>query len=116
MCSIHTHTKLHLYQTYYTRITHKTQISHTYITNTLHTHHTHHKYHTHITHYIYITHTTQALRDEGVKAGKRIFALPGYGASNFFMPLTYHGDREVNQHGPTVPPTASAATTTAAKA
>lgn len=28
------------------------------------------------------------------------FSNPKYGASNWFMPLTYHGDAEVEQHGP----------------
>jgi hypothetical protein len=32
----------------------------------------------------------------------KIFELPGFGKSNFFMPLKYHGDGEVAQHGPAV--------------
>ncbi len=30
----------------------------------------------------------------------KIFVSPGYGSSQWFMPLTYHGDAEVVQHGP----------------
>ena len=38
------------------------------------------------------------LEKEGMK--NKIFENPGYGKSNWFMPLTYHGDGEVVQHGP----------------
>ncbi len=37
----------------------------------------------------------------------KIFASPGYGKSNHFMNLTYHGDREVIQHGPLLTTTAT---------
>lgn len=42
----------------------------------------------------------QRLKKDGMK--NTIFANPGYGKSQFFMPLKYHGDGEVAQHGPTV--------------
>lgn len=37
----------------------------------------------------------------------KIYNAPGYGKSNWFMPLTYHGDREVIQHGPLAAPAAA---------
>lgn len=42
--------------------------------------------------------TTAYLKRDGKKT--KIFDLPGFGKSNFFMPLKYHGDGEVIQHGP----------------
>ena len=42
---------------------------------------------------------SEAMKEDS-KIGKKIFAYPGYGQSNFFKPLTYHGDRIVEQHGP----------------
>ena len=44
------------------------------------------------------TRTVLQLEKEGMK--NKIFENPGYGKSNWFMPLTYHGDGEVVQHGP----------------
>jgi len=38
------------------------------------------------------------LKKEGKKCQE--FAVPGFGKSNFFMPLKYHGDGPVAQHGP----------------
>jgi hypothetical protein len=38
------------------------------------------------------------LKRDGLKT--KIFASPGFGKSNFFMPLKYHGNGEVDQHGP----------------
>lgn len=40
------------------------------------------------------------MKDEGMK--NQIFANPGYGASNWFMPLQYHGNAPVVQFGPPV--------------
>ena len=40
----------------------------------------------------------QKLNEEGLK--NKIFHNPGYGKSNWFMPLKFHGDGEVIQHGP----------------
>eukprot|EP01038_Epipyxis_sp_PR26KG_P012426 gene12426-16669_t len=42
--------------------------------------------------------TTLELKKSGVKT--TLFVNPKYGQSNFFMPLTYHGDKEVEQFGP----------------
>ena len=44
--------------------------------------------------------TVKQLKKEGAK--NQIYVNPGYGASNWFMPLKYHGDGEVLQHGPSV--------------
>eukprot|EP00607_Mallomonas_marina_P010180 CAMPEP_0182421342 /NCGR_PEP_ID=MMETSP1167-20130531/6692_1 /TAXON_ID=2988 /ORGANISM="Mallomonas Sp, Strain CCMP3275" /LENGTH=180 /DNA_ID=CAMNT_0024598381 /DNA_START=264 /DNA_END=806 /DNA_ORIENTATION=- len=44
--------------------------------------------------------TMKKVRKEGPK--NVVFRNPKYGSSNFFMPLTYHGEREVDQHGPRV--------------
>lgn len=43
--------------------------------------------------------TMGIIAKEGHKT--KLFASPGYGNSNFFMPLKYHGNGEVIQHGPT---------------
>lgn len=40
------------------------------------------------------------LKREGVKTDE--FKHPGLGSSNWFMPLTYHGEGECEQHGPSV--------------
>ncbi len=42
--------------------------------------------------------TMLLLERDGLKT--TVFESPGFGASNFFMPLKYHGDGEVDQHGP----------------
>jgi hypothetical protein len=42
--------------------------------------------------------TAQRVKMEGVK--NKIFENPGYGKSHWFMPLKYHGDGVVRQHGP----------------
>lgn len=39
-------------------------------------------------------------KEEGLK--NKIFYNPEQNKSNWFMPLTYHGDAEVQQHGPPV--------------
>eukprot|EP01035_Chromulina_nebulosa_P016797 gene16797-22278_t len=44
--------------------------------------------------------TIHKLKQEGIK--NKIFASPGYGNSNFFMPLNYHGTNPVEQFGPRV--------------
>uniref|UniRef100_A0A7S0SXQ8 NADH dehydrogenase [ubiquinone] iron-sulfur protein 4, mitochondrial n=1 Tax=Chromulina nebulosa TaxID=96789 RepID=A0A7S0SXQ8_9STRA len=44
--------------------------------------------------------TILKLKQEGSK--NKIFASPGYGKSNFFMPLNYHGTNPVEQFGPKV--------------
>jgi hypothetical protein len=38
------------------------------------------------------------LKREGVQTDE--YKHPGSGASNWFMPLRYHGDGECDQHGP----------------
>jgi hypothetical protein len=43
--------------------------------------------------------TVKVLKKEGFK--NQVYTNPGYGKSNYFMPLKYHGDGEVLQHGPT---------------
>jgi hypothetical protein len=40
----------------------------------------------------------QKVREQGSK--NRVFVNTGYGKSNWFMPLKFHGDGEVEQHGP----------------
>merc|ERR1711871_961506 len=45
---------------------------------------------------------SEAMKEDS-KIGKKIFSSPGYGQSNFFKPLTYHGDGIVEQHGPKAP-------------
>lgn len=42
--------------------------------------------------------TIEVLKREGHKC--TVFDNPGYGESQFFMPLKYHGNGEVAQHGP----------------
>eukprot|EP01040_Poterioochromonas_malhamensis_P000516 gene516-550_t len=42
--------------------------------------------------------TSIQLAKEGLK--NKIWENPGYGQSNWFMPLKYHGDGVVQQHGP----------------
>lgn len=44
----------------------------------------------------------------------REYDQPGFGASQFFMPLKYHGDGEVAQHGPKATAAAAAAAGAAA--
>lgn len=44
------------------------------------------------------TRTKLQLNKEGQKT--KIFEAPGFGDSQWFMPLKYHGDGEVVQHGP----------------
>ena len=46
---------------------------------------------------------SEAMKESGGKAGKEIFAYPGYGQGNFFKPLTYHGDGIVDQYGDKAP-------------
>jgi hypothetical protein len=55
---------------------------------------------THYKHNFLDKRTLGFLKRDGQKT--KIFAAPGWGSSNFFMPLTYHGEGEVEQHGPTV--------------
>ena len=38
------------------------------------------------------------VREEGTRTKE--YHRPGAGASNWFMPLRYHGDGECEQHGP----------------
>ena len=42
---------------------------------------------------------TEIMKDKGAGAVRKIFAYPGYGKSNFFMPPNYHGDGVVEQFG-----------------
>jgi len=42
--------------------------------------------------------TSQELALNGMKTVE--YATPGYGESHWFQALTYHGDAEVEQHGP----------------
>ncbi len=49
-------------------------------------------------HHASSTQTQQALKKDGNKT--KIYATPGYGKSNFFMPLKFHGNGPVDQHGP----------------
>lgn len=39
------------------------------------------------------------MKEEGPKT--KIWEVPSFGESHFVMPLRYHGDGEVTQHGPT---------------
>ncbi|KAJ1442234.1 ETC complex I subunit conserved region-domain-containing protein, partial [Ochromonadaceae sp. CCMP2298] len=55
---------------------------------------------THYKHNFLDKRTLGFLKKDGLKT--KIFDAPGWGSSNFFMPLTYHGDGEVDQHGPAV--------------
>lgn len=41
--------------------------------------------------------TIEILKKSGGKAP--VFKAPGYGKSHWFMPITFHGDAEVDQHG-----------------
>lgn len=44
--------------------------------------------------------TTDQMQKQGPVVSASIWAAPGYGKSNWHMPLKYHGDGEVVQHGP----------------
>ena len=41
----------------------------------------------------------EQVNQEGGAGKTKVFRQPGLGSSNFFMPLRYHGDGEVEQHG-----------------
>ena len=43
---------------------------------------------------------TEKMNEEGPSAARKQFAAPTYGKSHFFMPLDYHGKKEVDQFGP----------------
>jgi len=46
----------------------------------------------------YVCHQViEAVKEQGHK--NKIFRNPGYGSSNWFMPLKYHGDGVVEQFG-----------------
>jgi hypothetical protein len=58
--------------------------------------------------------TIALLKEQGAK--NVVFKSSGFGNSNWFMPLKFHGDGEVEQHGPRGTGDSSAAPAAAAAA